>query len=95
VASFVHVEDAARAAVAALAWPSGVVNVVDDEPAAAREWLPCLAKAFVEPTPAVGGGRSGWERGASNEKARTELGWRPMWPSWRDGFMTEAARAVG
>ena len=86
VSSFVHVEDAARAAVAALEWPSGVVNIVDDEPAPAREWLPALAAAFGEPAPRIVEGRAGWERGASNHKARTELGWVPVWPTWRSGF---------
>jgi non-heme chloroperoxidase len=49
VSSFVHVEDAARAAVAALDWPSGAVNIVDDEPAPARDWLPVLADALGAP----------------------------------------------
>jgi nucleoside-diphosphate-sugar epimerase len=86
VASFIHVEDAARAAVAALYWPNGVVNIVDDEPAAGSEWLTALAKAFGEPAPAIVEGRASWERGASNRKARTELGWAPAWPTWRSGF---------
>jgi len=86
VTSFVHVEDAARAAVAALEWPNGVVNIVDDEPAPSREWLPALATAFGEPAPAVVPGRAAWERGASNRKVRTELGWTPAWPTWRTGF---------
>ncbi|HTJ67107.1 MAG TPA: NAD(P)-dependent oxidoreductase [Actinospica sp.] len=86
VTSFVHVEDAARAAVAALEWPNGAVNIVDDEPAPARAWLPALAEAFGEPAPAIVSGRAAWERGASNHKARTELGWTPVWPTWRTGF---------
>ncbi|MBL1096169.1 NAD-dependent epimerase/dehydratase family protein [Streptomyces coffeae] len=87
VSSFVHVEDAARAAVAALGWPSGPVNVVDDEPAAAREWLPAFAAAVGAPAPApvAGRGRAGWERGADNALAR-RLGWKPVHPSWRTGF---------
>ncbi|MGW0191764.1 NAD-dependent epimerase/dehydratase family protein, partial [Nonomuraea sp. NPDC003201] len=52
VSSFVHVEDAAEATVAALRWPSGTVNIVDDEPAPAREWLPALAAAVGAPAPA-------------------------------------------
>ncbi|MGY0059960.1 NAD-dependent epimerase/dehydratase family protein [Streptomyces sp. LZ34] len=88
VSSFVHVEDAARAAVAALDWPSGTVNIVDDEPAPARAWLPAFAAAVgaPAPAPAVDGGRAGWERGADNTLARRRLGWRPLHPTWRTGF---------
>lgn len=85
VSSFVHVEDAARAAVLALTWPSGPVNIVDDEPAAARAWVPALAAALGEPAPAPGEGRAAWERGAHNAKAHA-LGWQPLHPSWRTGF---------
>ncbi|WP_067963071.1 NAD-dependent epimerase/dehydratase family protein [Nocardiopsis trehalosi] len=90
VGSFVHVEDAAAAAVAALDWPAGPVNVVDDEPAAAREWLPVLAGALGVPAPAPASGAAGWQRGASNALARSR-GWRPRWPSWRTGFPASAA----
>ena len=76
----------ARAAVAALEWLNGVVNIVDDEPAPSHEWLPALATAFGEPAPAIVPGRAPWERGASNHKARTELAWTPEWPTWRTGF---------
>jgi nucleoside-diphosphate-sugar epimerase len=86
VGSFVHVADAARAAVLALDWPSGAVNVVDDEPAPAREWLPALAAALGEPAPEPSSGRAGWERGADNTYARTSLGWEPRFPTWRTGF---------
>lgn len=86
VSSFLHVEDAARAAVAALDWPTGPVNVVDDEPAPASEWLPVLAAALGEPEPPTGTGRPGWARGASNALARQKLGWAPVYPSWRTGF---------
>jgi nucleoside-diphosphate-sugar epimerase len=85
VASFLHVEDAARAAVAALDWPDGAVNIVDDEPAPARDWLPVLADALKAPAPPAAAGRAGWERGASNARARS-LGWTPLYPSWRTGF---------
>ncbi|MFI0775679.1 NAD-dependent epimerase/dehydratase family protein [Streptomyces sp. NPDC021212] len=86
ISSFVHVADAARAAVAALDWPSGAVNVVDDEPAPARDWLPALAAALGAPAPAPAApGREGWERGADNALAR-RLGWRPRHPTWRTGF---------
>lgn len=85
VSSFVHVEDAARAAVLALGWPSGPVNVVDDEPAAAREWVPALAAALGLAVPEPSQGGAGWERGAVNAKARS-LGWTPEHTTWRTGF---------
>lgn len=85
VSSFLHVADAAQAAVAALAWPGGPVNVVDDEPAQAREWLPVLAKALGVPAPTPTAGRQGWERGAVNTLARAR-GWRPEQTTWRTGF---------
>lgn len=87
VSSFVHVTDAASAAVAALDWPGGPVNVVDDEPAAARDWLPVLAGALGAPVPGPAEGRAGWERGADNALATGRLGWRPRYPSWRTGFL--------
>ena len=85
VSSFIHLEDAAAATVSALEWPSGAVNIVDDEPAAARHWLPAIAAAVGAPVPPGGSGRQGWQRGASNSLARS-LGWRPQHPSWRTGF---------
>lgn len=88
VFSFLHVDDAARAAVDALSWPSGAVNVVDDEPAATREWLPVFAAAVGAPSPRLGPGRRSWERGASNALARSR-GWTPLHPSWRTGFSAE------
>ena len=88
VSSFVHVDDAAGAAADALSWPTGFVNVCDDVPAPAREWVPAFCRAVgVSSVPAAsGGGRQGWARGASNEHARKSLHWTPAWPSWRDGF---------
>jgi nucleoside-diphosphate-sugar epimerase len=87
VASFVHVDDAAEAADAALAWPSGAVNVCDDEPAPAREWVPVFCRAVgADPPRADGGPRSPWARGASNRHARRELGWTPRYPSWRNAL---------
>jgi len=87
VSSFLHVDDAARAAVAALEWPSGPVNVVDDEPAAGRDWLPVLSGALGVPAPAPvdDAERTPWARGASNALARAR-GWAPRWGSWREGF---------
>ncbi|MFC9635117.1 NAD-dependent epimerase/dehydratase family protein [Streptomyces mirabilis] len=85
VSSFVHVADAAGAALAALDWPGGPVNIVDDEPAPAHEWLPALAKALGVPTPGPVAGRQKWERGALNALARSR-GWQPEWPTWRTIF---------
>jgi nucleoside-diphosphate-sugar epimerase len=98
--SFLHVEDAAAATAAAIERAApGVYNIVDDEPAPAREWLPALA--------ALLGAKSPWRvpkwlarpvagepvlmlmteaRAGSNAKAKRELGWQPMHPSWRQGF---------
>jgi nucleoside-diphosphate-sugar epimerase len=89
VSSFVHPDDAATAAVQALAWPSGAtVNVVDDEPAPAREWVPVFCEAVGAPPPAAGSPvpRAPWARGADNHYARKHLGWVPGHRSWRTGF---------
>lgn len=88
VTSFVHVADAARATVAALDWPSGPVNIVDDEPAQGRQWLPVLAAALGVPAPEAREGRQSWARGASNELARSR-GWEPEQATWRYGFATQ------
>ncbi|GHE12644.1 NAD-dependent epimerase/dehydratase family protein [Streptomyces alanosinicus] len=88
VSSFVHVDDAARAAVAALAWPAGPVNIVDDEPAAARVWVPVLADALKAPVPEPVEGGAGWERGADAALARSR-GWQPTHRSWRTGFSAQ------
>jgi nucleoside-diphosphate-sugar epimerase len=87
VSSFIHVEDAARAAMLAIGWPAGVFNIVDDEPAAGTEWLPRFAAAIGAPSPPMAA-HGGGERGASNRKARQELGWKPLHPTWRSGFRT-------
>jgi 2-alkyl-3-oxoalkanoate reductase len=98
--SFVHVEDAAAATVAAVeGGPPGVYNIVDDEPAPLREWLPVYAAALGAKPPRrvprwlarlVAGGATADAavamRGATNEKAKRELGWQPAHPSWRSGF---------
>lgn len=87
VTSFVHVADAARAALLALDWPAGSVNVVDDEPAPASVWLPAYAAALgALPPPSTTPERPRGARGASNAKACNELGWIPLYPSWREGF---------
>ncbi|MFE7610336.1 NAD-dependent epimerase/dehydratase family protein [Streptomyces celluloflavus] len=85
VSSFVHVADAAGAALAALDWPGGPVNIVDDEPAPAHEWLPALAQTLGVPAPAPEPGRQEWERGALNTMAHSR-GWHPQRPTWRTGF---------
>lgn len=85
VSSFVHVADAAQAAVLALDWPHGPVNIVDDDPAPAAEWVPVLAAALGEPVPETSEGGAGWERGASNARAHA-LGWRPSHSTWRTWF---------
>lgn len=84
VGSFVHVVDAAQAAVLALAWSSGTVNIVDDEPAPARAWVPEPAAALGTPASAPGDGRRGGQRGAHNARA-IALGWRPAHRTWRTG----------
>ncbi|GGO22021.1 NAD-dependent epimerase/dehydratase family protein [Micromonospora parathelypteridis] len=89
VSSLLHIDDAVAAAVAALEWPAGAVNVCDDEPAAASEWVPAFCTAAGVPAPAATvGERHGWARGASNHYARTHLDWLPTYPSWREGFAT-------
>jgi nucleoside-diphosphate-sugar epimerase len=85
VTSFLHVEDAARAAVAALDWPSGAVNVVDDEPAPATTWAPIFAEAVGAPAPDEPTPTTPWARGATNQHARA-LGWTPTRATWRRGF---------
>lgn len=87
VTSFLHVDDAAAAAVLALDWPSGTVNVVDDDPAPGTRWVPAFARELGLPAPAVRLGSAPWERGASNARARTTLGWEPRRPSWTGGFV--------
>jgi nucleoside-diphosphate-sugar epimerase len=98
--SFVHVADAAEATVAAVArGRRGIYNVVDDEPAPVAEWLPVLAQQAGAPKPwrvprFVGRLLAGEAavvmmtdaRGASNGKAKRELGWAPRHASWRQGF---------
>lgn len=86
ISSFIHVKDAARATMLALNWSSGIVNIVDNDPATSKEWLPIYAAAIGAPKPKVQDGKNSWERGASNNKARKEYGWTPLFPSWSEGF---------
>jgi nucleoside-diphosphate-sugar epimerase len=98
--SFLHVDDAAGATLAAVeGGEAGVYNVCDDEPAPVRAWLPDLARAVGAPPPRrvpvwLGRLAAGeavammftQARGASNAKARGALAWAPRFPSWREGF---------
>jgi nucleoside-diphosphate-sugar epimerase len=101
----VHIDDAASATVLAMEQrAAGVFNIVDDEPAPVREWLPYLAQCVQAKPPrrvpawlvrplagemAVGIMTQG--RGFSNAKAKRELGWTLRYPSWRQGFREELA----
>jgi nucleoside-diphosphate-sugar epimerase len=99
--SFIHLDDAAAATVLALDHDGpAIYNVVDDEPAPTNEWLPALARIvgakpprrfprqlarlFAGEAPVVMGTQS---RGASNAKAKLQLGWTLRYPSWRQGFV--------
>jgi nucleoside-diphosphate-sugar epimerase len=100
-ASWIHLDDAAAATVLALQHDGpAIYNIVDDEPAPAREWLPVAAAALGAKPPrhfpvwlarlfagdvAVMMGTE--VRGASNTKAKRELGWTLRYPTWRQGFM--------
>ncbi|SEG85841.1 Nucleoside-diphosphate-sugar epimerase [Thermomonospora echinospora] len=83
--SFIHVDDAAAAVVDALEWPAGAVNIVDDEPAQATEWMPVYCEAIGVPVPPLPRHAAATGRPISNAKAR-ELGWKPRFASWRTGF---------
>jgi nucleoside-diphosphate-sugar epimerase len=103
--SFIHIEDAAEATVAAIEHGQrGIYNIVDDEPARVGEWLPAAASALGAPPPRhvprwLGRMLAGEAvavmmtevRGSSNAKAKRELGWEPKYPSWRQGFAGVAA----
>jgi nucleoside-diphosphate-sugar epimerase len=98
--SWLHIDDAASATVAAVERGArGVYNVVDDEPAPVSEWLPRLAECVGARPPRrvpawlarLAVGETGISmmtqiRGSANAKAKRELGWEPRWPSWREGF---------
>jgi nucleoside-diphosphate-sugar epimerase len=107
ISSFIHLDDAAAATVLALeAGRPGLYNIVDDDPAPLREWLPVLASVLGAKPPrrvprwvarlfageaAVVIATAG--RGASNAKAKRELAWTPRYPSWREGFVAAYAPA--
>ena len=100
VYSYIHIDDAAGATVAALDHgAAGAYNIVDDDPAPVRDWLPEYAGVLEARPPRnvprliarIAAGRlavymmTGLQ-GATNAKAKRELGWEPRWPSWRQGF---------
>jgi nucleoside-diphosphate-sugar epimerase len=100
VFSHIHIDDAAAATVVAIERGGpGIYNIVDDDPAPVREWLPALASALGAKPPRriprwlarLAAGEAATlmmteAKGASNEKAKRELGWQPRYPSWRQGF---------
>ena len=106
VMSFIHLDDAAAATVLALQHEGpGLYNIVDDEPAPMREWLPELARIVGAKPPrhfpdwiakvVAGDGMvvmATQSRGASNARAKAELGWTPRYPSWREGFRAAYGR---
>jgi nucleoside-diphosphate-sugar epimerase len=108
VSSFIHLDDAAAATVLALDHDGpAIYNIVDDEPAPVREWLPVLAEALGAKPPrhfpvwlarlfaGDAGVMLGTEaRGASNAKAKRELGWTLRYPSWRKGFAEVYAKST-
>jgi nucleoside-diphosphate-sugar epimerase len=109
VSSFIHLDDAAAATVLALEHDGpAIYNIVDDEPAPVREWLPVLAKVLGAKPPRrfprwlarLFAGEAvvmmaTESRGASNAKAKRELGWTPRYHSWRQGFVAAYASTAG
>ncbi|SHI62540.1 NAD-dependent epimerase/dehydratase family protein [Streptomyces sp. 3214.6] len=103
ITSFLHVEDAVGAAVAAVeSEATGVFHVTDDEPAPAARWLPHYARTLGAPPPrtipaALAPRLLGWfmthqlttARGAAGDRARATLGWKPQRPDWHDGLGRE------
>lgn len=97
--SFLHIDDAAEATALAVKHGNGVYNIVDDDPAPVREWLPAIAAILGAKRPfrvpawlaRVAAGEHlvammTESRAGSNARAKRELGWRPHHPSWRQGF---------
>lgn len=101
--SFIHIDDAAQVTVQAIeGTQTGIYNIVDDEPAQVREWLPHLANVLGAKAPMKipvwlakpligehGVSMMTKIRGSSNAKAKRELGWKPEHATWREGFPTE------
>jgi nucleoside-diphosphate-sugar epimerase len=92
ITSFLHVDDAAHAALLALDWPAGIYNIVDDEPAPGTSWLPVYAATLHGPVPPVSTEHPRAARGALNTRARQLLHWQPLYPTWREGFVAQAAQ---
>lgn len=103
--SFLHIDDAAEATALAVERGQGVYNIVDDDPAPVRDWLPALAAMLGARPPfhvpawlaRIAAGEHlvvmmTESRAGSNAKAKRELGWRPRYPSWRQGFAAIARR---
>ena len=102
IASFTHVDDAVGAVLEVLnGGDPAAYNVVDNEPAETTEWLPAYARMVGGPEPVAltleqARAQLDWitvhqlteQRGATNFRIRETLGWRPAWPSWREGFAT-------
>lgn len=107
--SFIHIDDAASATLAAIdRGDPGRYNIVDSDPAPVSQWLPYLATVVGGRRPMsvpawigrLAAGEFGVAmmdeiRGCSNEKARTLLGWQPAYPSWRDGFAAVFGASAG
>ncbi|HEV2894215.1 MAG TPA: NAD(P)-dependent oxidoreductase, partial [Actinomycetota bacterium] len=105
----IHIDDAATATAAAVERGApGLYQVVDDDPAPVSDWLPALAAAAGARPPRrvpvwlarLLGGEHGVVlmnevRGAANDKAKRELGWRPAYPSWRQGFRSGLGDRLG
>ena len=102
--SFIHIDDAAKVAQLAVDGPPGLFNIADDEPADVQDWVAELARAIGAPAPRhvpawmarpligdAGVSMMTDSRGASNAKAKRELGWQPAYPTWREGFKRELA----
>ncbi len=105
--SFIDVDDAAAATLLALSGPTGIYNITDDEPAPMADWVPVYARLLGAPHPRrvpawvvrVMGRehfiyRATEQRGASNEKAKRELGMTLRFPTWREGFEAALSQAV-
>ena len=101
--NWVHIDDAAAATCAALSADPGVYNVIDDQPIAQSVWLPAFAKFVGAPEPPTVSEEQALLnagpdtvyyatklRGASNQKAKGQLAFRPRPLEWL-GAQTSAA----
>lgn len=95
ISSFVHIDDATAAAVDALEWPTGAVNICDDDPAPGTEWVPAFCELVGAETPSFDDTqpRNPWARGADNGLARDLRDWRPQHHTWREYFVHQGAEA--